>query len=46
MLHIFNDFRVETFKSERWSLSRNKKTTFQLNIAELKSGDLHYLLYF
>ena len=46
MLHIFNDFRVETFKSEKWSLSRIKKSTFKPKIAELKSGDLHYLLYF
>lgn len=46
MLRIFNDFWVRLLKLVSWSVFCIKKTTFQLNIAELKSGDLRYLLYF
>jgi len=46
MLHIFNGFLSEIVKMINLSVFYIKKTTSQLKIAEFKSGDLHYLLYF
>ena len=47
MLHIFNGFLSEIVKMSKLEcILHQKNSTFQLKIAELKSGDLHYLLYF
>jgi|GEM_PF-3643151 len=47
MLHIFNEFLSSIVKISKFeSILHQKTSIFKPKIAEFKSGDLRYLLYF